>query len=128
VYTVKERFTVGTGKGSGGASYTLVELAPKTGRTHQLRVHMAHLGHPIVGDSMYGGRQIMHKDLFPMDPGETRRLKHEMRKEEGEPLITRQALHAYKLQFVHPTKFQRMALEAVVPPDMARIIEMLRRH
>ncbi len=56
VYTVKERFKIGR------AGYTLLELAPKTGRTHQLRVHCAHLGHPIVGDTMYGGRQILLED------------------------------------------------------------------
>ncbi len=117
VYTVKERFTAGRG----GAGYTLLELAPKTGRTHQLRVHCAYIGHPIVGDTMYGGRQITIDDLA---------IKNQRSKtgavETPPSLITRQALHAFRLQFVHPTKFHRMTLEAPIPPDMQHIVELLR--
>ena len=134
VYTVKERFKIGR------AGYTLLELAPKTGRTHQLRVHCAHMGHPIVGDSMYGGRQITVADIA----GETRNAKHETRHTKAagtelspphaslgtqdSVLITRQALHAFRLQFVHPTLFTRMHLEAAVPPDMTQILDLLRIH
>jgi len=123
VYTVRERFKIGTGRGSDGASYTLLELAPRTGRTHQLRVHCAHIGHPIVGDSMYGGRQITLADVV-----KTRNTKHETRnvlESAGAPLVARQALHAFRLQFVHPTKFHRMTLEAPLPADMANLIELL---
>ena len=106
VYTVAERF-----KG-----FTLVELAPKTGRTHQLRVHLAHIGHPIVGDYTYGGRMISLHDITG-------------RKADSEaPLIDRQALHAYRLQFVHPTEFHRMQLEAKPPEDMINIAELLRKY
>ena len=113
VYTVKERF-----KG-----YTLLELAPKTGRTHQLRVHCAHIGHPIVGDPAYGGRQITAEDIVPKALG-TKAKQQSV----GVPLIERQALHAYRLQFVHPSKFTRMHLEAPVPEDMAGICALLRKH
>jgi 23S rRNA pseudouridine1911/1915/1917 synthase len=108
-YNVKERFKIGR------AGYTLLELNPKTGRTHQLRVHCSHIGHPIVGDSMYGGRQITLADIDPKgNPAEV--------------LITRQALHAARLQFVHPALFTRMILEAPLPPDMTRIMDLLRVH
>jgi 23S rRNA pseudouridine1911/1915/1917 synthase len=113
VWQVKERF-----KG-----YTLLELFPKTGRTHQLRVHLSHIGHPIVGDTMYGGKQITTRDLL----GETRITKDETQNADV-PLITRQALHAHRLQFVHPTKFTRMHLEAPMPPDMSHITNLLREH
>ncbi|MGN6368337.1 MAG: RluA family pseudouridine synthase [Phycisphaerae bacterium] len=114
VYTVKERF-----KG-----YTLLELAPKTGRTHQLRVHCAHIGHPIIGDTMYGGRQITEEDIVP----KTHNAKVKTQTVPPPPLITRQALHAYRLQFVHPSKFTRMHLEAPMPGDMGHICELLRKH
>ncbi|GEM_PF-51579 len=116
VYTVKERYRTG---GPGGAGYTLLELAPKTGRTHQLRVHCQHIGHPIVGDSMYGGRQITANDVLP-----TQRSTPSTQ-EAGAPLITRQALHAFRLQFVHPTLFTRMDLQAKIPPDIAHMLDLL---
>ncbi len=111
VYVVKERF-----KG-----YTLLELLPKTGRTHQLRVHCAHVGHPIVGDVAYGGKAITLRDI------EGQKSKTAGSASE-EPLIERQALHAHRLQFVHPTQFTRMHLEAAMPPDMVHICELLRIH
>jgi 23S rRNA pseudouridine1911/1915/1917 synthase len=118
IYTVKERFKIGR------AGYSLLELAPKTGRTHQLRVHCSHIGHPIVGDSMYGGRQITLGDMVP-PKAQSSVLRAQP---SSDPLITRQALHAYKLQFVHPALFTRMILEAPLPPDMVHIMELLRIH
>ena len=92
VYQVKERFK----------RFTLLELFPKTGRTHQLRVHLSHIGLPIVGDVTYGGRGVSRRDITGN------------KADSSETLIARQALHAWKLQFVHPSKFNRMTLEA--PP------------
>ncbi len=106
VYTVKERFR----------GYTLLELAPKTGRTHQLRVHCSHAGFPIVGDVAYGGRPVSLRDLT----GDAQA--------DAASLIERQALHAYRLQFVHPKKFTRMVLEAPLPADMRQVLALLRRH
>jgi 23S rRNA pseudouridine1911/1915/1917 synthase len=124
VYTVAERF----------AGFTLVELAPKTGRTHQLRVHMAHIGHPIVGDYTYGGRMITPRDILPPSALTSPPAKRSPKTQSSAlspqsfdtPLIERQALHAYRLQFVHPLKFHRMHLEAKPPEDMVNIAELLR--
>lgn len=91
-YTVLERFY--------GKGYTLVELLLETGRTHQIRVHMSHIGHPVLGDWLYGGV--------------------------NEDLIGRQALHAAKLSFTHPITGKRMTLEAPVPDDMQNAISILR--
>jgi 23S rRNA pseudouridine1911/1915/1917 synthase len=103
VYTVVERFE----------DFSLVELAPKTGRTHQLRVHMAFIGHPMAGDVDYGGRVIHGHELGIGG--------------EKSVIIDRQALHAFRLQFVHPTEYRRMLVEAPLPPDMTNFLTMLRR-
>ena len=73
--------------------FSFVRLTPKTGRTHQLRVHMAAIGHPMVGDTMYGGRVFVH-DEFRLE---------------------RQAVHAAKIRFVHPTTLESMSIEAPLP-------------
>lgn len=76
--------------------YTLVECALETGRTHQIRVHLAHIGHPVLGDSLYG----------PCTS----------------ELINRQALHAARLDFNHPATGARISIEAPIPEDMAAIL------
>jgi 23S rRNA pseudouridine1911/1915/1917 synthase len=86
--------------------YTLVELELKTGRTHQIRVHLSHLGWPIVGDDMYGGR--------PYSDGA------------GRTLIARQALHAAVLGFRHPISGEPMAFTAPLRGDMAALVTDLR--
>ena len=106
LYTVRERFD----------GFCLVELAPRTGRTHQLRVHMAHLGHPMVGDTAYGGQPISLREITGKQ------------KDDPTPLLERQALHAFRLQFVHPLKFHRQVLEAPLPPDMVQVIDLLRKY
>jgi 23S rRNA pseudouridine1911/1915/1917 synthase len=84
--------------------FSFVKLSPKTGRTHQLRVHMAFHGQPMVGDTMYGGRIL----------------------EAGDFRFARQALHAYEIAFEHPGTRQMMTLTAPLPPDMTRLMEILR--
>ncbi len=84
--------------------FCLVKLTPKTGRTHQLRVHMASIGHPMVGDTMYGGRTI----------------------EVGDFRFERQALHAAEISFVHPGTLERMTIAAPLPPDMIALTSKLR--
>lgn len=88
-YSVIERFH--------GAS--LVEARPKTGRTHQIRVHLAAIGHPIVGDRVYG---------------------------KASPLVARQFLHAQRIVFTHPRTNDRVELEAPLTPDLASALEALR--
>ena len=92
------------------SSFTLVEMYPKTGRTHQLRVHMSFLGHPIVGDKMYGGGPLYRSQLIG---------KSELA--EG-PLMMRQALHAHTIEFSHPRTGQLMKLEAPWPPDFTQTL------
>lgn len=81
---------------------TLVQLALETGRTHQVRVHMAHLGHPVLGDRQYG--------------------------RQGLSLIKRQALHASRLAFLHPSSGEPVTCEAPLPEDMAQLRERLRQE
>jgi 23S rRNA pseudouridine1911/1915/1917 synthase len=84
--------------------FSFIKLTPKTGRTHQLRVHMSATGFPMVGDTMYGGR------IF----------------ESGDFRFARQALHAFEITFVHPVTLEKMTLAAPLPPDMTRLMEILR--
>jgi 23S rRNA pseudouridine1911/1915/1917 synthase len=78
----------------------LVKLTLETGRTHQIRVHLSHLGHPIYGDNLYGV-------------------------EGDEEYIKRQALHAYKLSFPHPRTGEIVTLESALPEDMKELIKKL---
>jgi 23S rRNA pseudouridine1911/1915/1917 synthase len=89
------------------AAYSLVELELKTGRTHQIRVHLSHLGYPIVADDMYGGKI----PAFARD---------------AEPVITRHALHASLLSFRHPVSGEAMTFTAPFPTDMASLVAHLR--
>ena len=99
--------------GKSKASFTLVELYPQTGRTHQLRVHMSYCGWPIVGDKMYGGGPIYRSQLM----GEPYKAV--------DPLITRQALHAHTIEFHHPRTNKAMKLEAPWPQDFTQTLEEL---
>lgn len=94
--------------------FTTVDLFPKTGRTHQLRVHMSSIGHPLVGDALYGGRSISERDLSGTGS--------------GEPLIEFQSLHARRLELVHPIRERPLVLEAPLSPQLARIVELLEAH
>ncbi|UCC30060.1 MAG: RluA family pseudouridine synthase [Phycisphaerales bacterium] len=94
--------------------YTTVELYPKTGRTHQLRVHMSSIGHPMVGDKLYGGRPVSEMDLT--GSGST------------EPIIEFQALHARRLRLTHPIAEKPLELEAPLPARMQRIVDLLEGH
>jgi len=93
--------------------YTHVALFPRTGRTHQLRVHMASLGHPMVGDWLYGGKPVSEF----MITGEGSTL----------PLFEHQALHARRLRFIHPIREEPLELIAPLPPHMTRLLELLER-
>ncbi|MEZ5752829.1 MAG: RluA family pseudouridine synthase [Paracoccaceae bacterium] len=92
----------------------LVECRLETGRTHQIRVHMAHVGHGLVGDTVYGGRRKPAPGALPDGVAEAVRA------------FPRQALHAASLGFVHPITGESLAFEAPLPADMADLLERLR--
>jgi 23S rRNA pseudouridine1911/1915/1917 synthase len=94
------------------AYHTLVQLMLETGRTHQIRVHMAHIRYPLHGDPVYGGR-------FQMPPNCGTDLEKELRS------FRRQALHAAKLGLQHPVTDEYMEWEQPLPDDMLRLIKAL---
>jgi len=95
-------------------SVALVACRLETGRTHQIRVHMAHVGHALIGDQTYGGRRKTSDKLLGPDMAEALN---------GFP---RQALHAAKLGFVHPATGDMLQFEADLPPDMQTLLQQLR--
>jgi 23S rRNA pseudouridine1911/1915/1917 synthase len=97
-YRVLERFE----------AHSLLVVSLRTGRTHQIRVHLASVGHPVLGDRLYGGRRRWVT--------------------EGRSLVGRQALHAWRLSFDHPISGQRLWFEAPLPEDFRRALELLRRR
>jgi 23S rRNA pseudouridine1911/1915/1917 synthase len=100
-------------------SYDRLEIELLTGRTHQIRVHFAHLGHPVFGDPEYGGREKWHRGLFaPERLLSTRLLK----------IIPRQALLAKKLAFDHPITGCRIELEVDLPTDFANLVSLLQNE
>ncbi|MEX2287215.1 MAG: RluA family pseudouridine synthase [Planctomycetaceae bacterium] len=112
-YQVLERF----------AGFTYLALFPKTGRTHQLRVHMQHLGHPIVADRLYGGRgELRVSNLGGARGGNV------ASEDRSDVLIARQALHALRLKFRHPEGGQSLEFEAPLPEDFQRTLEALRER
>jgi 23S rRNA pseudouridine1911/1915/1917 synthase len=94
-----------------------LEVRLDTGRTHQIRVHLAHLGHPVVGDAVYGGRGKRGLSLT----GAERSLRDQILL-----CLPRQALHASELELPHPVTGRRLAWVAPWPSDFARAIDMLR--
>ena len=107
-YEVLERFR----------GFTFLRLCPQTGRTHQLRVHLHHLGHAVVADRLYEGRAALKlSDLIDNLPPE-----------QDETLIQRQALHALKLGFNHPVTGKRMEFEAPLPDDFQHALSAIRTH
>jgi len=93
-------------------AHTLVRVTLDTGRTHQIRVHLAHLGFPVVGDPVYGGRRRL-------PAGATPALAEELR------TFPRQALHAARLKLRHPLTGREMEWEAPLPSDMQRLLAAL---
>ncbi|MCU0703192.1 MAG: RluA family pseudouridine synthase [Fimbriiglobus sp.] len=100
--------------------YTLVKVQPKTGRTHQIRVHLLHIGHPVLADKAYTGRSEFRKsDIVPGILPATA---------DDEVYLSRQSLHAFRLRFRHPVKDNWLEVEAPLPADMRAALEGLREH
>lgn len=93
--------------------FSLVQLTLETGRLHQIRVHLQHIGHPVVGDAIYGGEQRALNDA------ETGELKHALAQ------LKRQALHARLLGFEHPATGENLTFSAPMPKDMQRVLDAL---
>jgi len=107
-YEVAERF----------AGYSLVRVNPRTGRTHQIRVHLASAGCPVLADKVYSGRDcIKLSDLVPGTAADA-----------DEVLLARQALHATRLRFTHPRTGVMIEAEAPLPADFLRALTALRTH
>jgi len=92
-----------------GRLLTLANVAIHTGRTHQIRVHLSAIGHPVVGDALYGG---VHRRV----PGDLRAVNH----------LDRPFLHATRLVFKHPEDERRMEFTSPLPPDLQRVLDELR--
>ncbi len=101
-YQVEQRFT----------GFALLRVAPKTGRTHQIRVHLAHIGCPILCDALYSGRRQVDESDFNRQSAPT-------------PLLQRQALHAHRIRFQHPLSHESVEVISPVPCDLKRTIQML---
>lgn len=99
--------------------FSVVRFNLETGRTHQIRAHMKHLGNPLFGDKTYGGDNLK---LINLPKNQTVRLNDMLKQ------LNRQALHAMKLEFFHPVLKKRMSFECPVPDDMLKIIEMIRQY
>jgi 23S rRNA pseudouridine1911/1915/1917 synthase len=98
----------------------LLELTLKTGRTHQIRVHCAAMGHPIVGDQVYRSRKWL-KDMDRLFSGESFSMAAQLK------AIPRQMLHAWRLRLTHPSTGEIMTFESPIPADMDTVIEEFRR-
>ncbi len=108
VYEVAERL----------GDFSVLRCFPETGRTHQIRVHLQHIGHPIVCDMLYGRRDALYLSG----------LTGQEHPPSEEPLLARQALHARRLTIHHPALERTVCFEAELPADMRGLIEALREH
>ncbi len=93
-------------------AHTHVRLQLETGRTHQIRVHLSHIGYPLIGDGVYGKRLVIPKNSTPAFADMLRNFN-------------RQALHAAKLEFAHPITGKQVAVEAPLPADMKLLLKSL---
>jgi 23S rRNA pseudouridine1911/1915/1917 synthase len=98
---------------------TLVECRLETGRTHQIRVHMQHIGHPLFNDDFYGGDRIVKGTVY---------TKYKQFVDNCFTICSRQALHAKELGFIHPRTREAMLFKSELPDDMTEVIEKWRKY
>lgn len=98
---------------------TLIECRLETGRTHQIRVHMKHIGHPLFNDDLYGGDKLLKGNSFS---------SYKQFIQNCFDIMPRHALHAKSLGFVHPTSKQDMFFDSELPDDMKMVIEKWKRY
>ena len=98
---------------------TLLECQLETGRTHQIRVHMKHMGHPLFNDEKYGGARILKGTVFS---------KYKSFVENNFTLLPRQALHARSLGFIHPRTQEEMHFECDLPEDFQTVLDRWRNY
>jgi len=101
--------------------WSTVRCFPKTGRTHQIRVHLAHIGHPILCDKNYGGGRLVTQEQLLNKAPFSLSYDHA----DGTVLLRRQALHAQRLTFVHPATQKEMEIIAPLPADMQAVLDCL---
>jgi 23S rRNA pseudouridine1911/1915/1917 synthase len=113
VYETIERF----------AGFAFVRALPRTGRTHQIRLHLAHIRHPVLGDKLYGGRnKISEFDLLPAS-----QIASDSEAKYGKLILARHALHAHKLTVTNPTTGGLQTFEAPLHADMESVLTALRK-
>jgi 23S rRNA pseudouridine1911/1915/1917 synthase len=95
---------------------SLIECRLETGRTHQIRVHVAHLGHPLIGDPTYGRARSLPRAKSPIEEEAFENVRN----------FPRQALHAFVLGFKHPTSQKRLRFESPWPADFMKLVSSLR--
>ena len=98
---------------------TLISCRLKTGRTHQIRVHMKYLGHTIFNDERYGGDKILKGTVYS---------KYKQFVDNCFKLLPRQALHAKTLGFIHPKTKEKLSFDTAVPDDMTSVIDKWRLY
>ena len=114
-WEMRERYDAPDGKDAGKPIASLLACMLETGRTHQIRVHLAHIGHPIMGDETYA------------TGFKTKASRLNAPAQAALAALGRQALHAAVLGFEHPITHEHLRFEAPLPPDMARLVESLRQ-
>ena len=99
---------------------TLLEVEIKTGRTHQIRVHLASVGYPLLVDEIYGGNNAFYFSSLKRNYKQTT--------EEERPTISRQTLHASTLSFIHPSTGKEVTFSLPLPKDMEVLLKLLRKY